>query len=610
MSFGWSASDIASLVKLAYKTTQGARAACGEYDELTRETSSLHTILNRLSLEVAKPDSSINRQRSYRRELESIGTGCQEVLAQLDKILVKYNALSEQERSARRLWKKIRFGSGVVADVAELRSRVTYYISALSLFLNLVSVGTVGAVEKKMDQAGGDLRDIKTAVNKITAQFLSTERREGSVLTTYTNDDKDAWRELRRGLVKAGFRDSLVRTHMDTIMAYVKEIGDRGVLDDVDIDGADSPTGPARVSKDLEESSRERQNSRQLFTARSSVTEDGPIKKKHEGRQVSPEGKTRSAPTAKLDIRGKVSSTPEAHSNFQSSQDPTEGSSHVSLAAQDYQSKEVDDQTSQSTSQPGKQHVQDQELIGMTDFLKHQNLRYYSWKTLCPTPEANLISLDDVELPRFVARRTVIYRISDGSELYKLLRCIQPRVLALMDPCGYFALGNQAQKSKRMKSRYSMMQQAVSLLLCFRFPNVAGVIDNDSIDSLDFRRVTTLCSVFAAEFLYGLVKHVPDSVIDQQVKKLRNWQAEFDKSLPNNNEQLHQHYGTSLLYHLTQQPGVAVSVRNAKRDLPVPKVPRWYHYPRLFADVTQYPPWLPPAAWETPRLRSERTPNG
>lgn len=217
MSFGSSISDIALLVQLAYKTTQGARAACGEYDELTRETSSLHVVLNRLLVEVTKPEGSINRQGgTYVQELKSISGGCEDVLTQLDKILVKYNALSEQERSARRLWKKIRFGSGAVADVAELRSRVTYYTSALSLFLNLISVGTVGEVEKKMDQAGGDLKDIKIAVNSITA---------------YTNDDRDAWRELRRGLASDGFSDSLIRKHKKRIMAYVKELGNRGILD-------------------------------------------------------------------------------------------------------------------------------------------------------------------------------------------------------------------------------------------------------------------------------------------------------------------------------------------------------------------------------------------
>ncbi|KAL8999142.1 MAG: hypothetical protein Q9169_001921 [Polycauliona sp. 2 TL-2023] len=248
MSFGWSATDIALLVQLAYKTTQGARAACGKYDELSQETSSLHTVLNCLHFKVTKPVSSMNRQASYGRELESIATGCKEVLSQLDKILVKYNALSEQERSARRLWKKIRFTGGVVVDVAELRSRVTYYTSALSLFLNLVSVGTLGAVETKMDQAGGDLQDIKAAVNRITASLLATGRQEDSVLTTYTNDDKDAWRELRRGLHQAGFRDSVVRKHMNTIMAYVKELNDKGVLevgtDEASPQAQNAPTAP------------------------------------------------------------------------------------------------------------------------------------------------------------------------------------------------------------------------------------------------------------------------------------------------------------------------------------------------------------------------------
>ncbi|KAI4260814.1 MAG: hypothetical protein L6R42_003866, partial [Xanthoria sp. 1 TBL-2021] len=163
MSFGWSASDIALLVRLAYKTSQGARAACGQYDELTRETSSLHLVLNRLKVEAAKPENPINKDKSHEKELGVIANGCKDVLTQLDKVLVKYNALSEQERSVRRLWKKIKFGNGVVADVAALRSKITYYTSSLTLFLNMISLGTIGDVEEKMDKAGGDLQDIKNA---------------------------------------------------------------------------------------------------------------------------------------------------------------------------------------------------------------------------------------------------------------------------------------------------------------------------------------------------------------------------------------------------------------------------------------------------------------
>ena len=239
MSFGWSVSDIASLVQLAYKTSQGARAACGQYDDLTRETSSLHVVLNRLKVEAAKPGNPINKDKAHGKELAVIADGCKDILTQLDKVLVKYNALSEQERSVRQLWKKIKFGNGVVADVAALRSKITYYTSSLTLFLNMISLGTIGTIEEKMDRAGGDLQDIKHAVNHITAHLMATAGEEGSVLTAHTNDDRGAWRELRRRLLKDGFQDSLVRKHMDIIMDYVKELGDRGVYDNTTIHEAE-----------------------------------------------------------------------------------------------------------------------------------------------------------------------------------------------------------------------------------------------------------------------------------------------------------------------------------------------------------------------------------
>ena len=233
MSFGWSVSDIALLTRLAYKTTQGARAACGEHDELTREVSSLHIILQRLDNEASKSGSFLDRPReTYKQELETIASGCEHVLGQLDKILVKYNALSNQERSARRLWKQVRYSSGAVADVADLRSKIGSYSASLSLFLNIVSIGTVGAVERKIDRTGGDLKDIKITVNGITARLTANSCREGSVLTSYPDDDKNAWRELRRELVRDGFRDDIMRKHMKTIKAYVKELGSRGILDD------------------------------------------------------------------------------------------------------------------------------------------------------------------------------------------------------------------------------------------------------------------------------------------------------------------------------------------------------------------------------------------
>lgn len=243
------------------------------------------------------------------------------------------------------------------------------------------------------------------------------------------------------------------------------------------------------------------------------------------------------------------------------------------------------------------------------------NLRYYSSTSLVSNSNTDLIYLDELKLPHFIADDAVIHNInvpigSDGLGLEQLLRSIRYRLISISFH-GDSTSGKHPIDSKGRRHREFMMKQAVSLLLHLRFPKASNLVN--IIESLDFRRLTTLCSVFAADYIRAVTNPVQDPVIDLQdlISRLQDWQAEFDRSLPNKNEQLQQHYGTSLLYLLTQEPGVAVRVRKAKKllkDLPVPEVRRWYHYPRLFADVTRYPPWLPPAAWETPRLRSEHHP--
>ena len=105
----------------------------------------------------------------------------------------------------------------------------------MSLYLNMISMGSIGRVEKKMDTHRGDLRDIKVAVNDIAAQILSKGRHEGSVLTAYAEDDRSVWKEFRRALVKNGFKSSVIHKHKRVIMQYIEELGTRGILDNHDL---------------------------------------------------------------------------------------------------------------------------------------------------------------------------------------------------------------------------------------------------------------------------------------------------------------------------------------------------------------------------------------
>lgn len=84
----------------------------------------------------------------------------------LDQVLRKHNALRGQERSGRKPWQRIRFGNGKLADLSEWRAKLTYHASVMSLYLNMVSLGTMGRVERRMDDAGGGPKEIKVAVNE------------------------------------------------------------------------------------------------------------------------------------------------------------------------------------------------------------------------------------------------------------------------------------------------------------------------------------------------------------------------------------------------------------------------------------------------------------
>ena len=231
MSFGYSISDFALLVQLAWRTVENARKACGEYDDLTKEVLSLHTVLSHIQSEMQDPESAISKAGNNRvRELHNHVEGCKTHLQRLDLVLSKYIALSEDERSARKLWQKVQFGNKVT-NVKDIREKVMTFTSAISTTLQLLSLGFQGKMERKLDRQGGQLKGICEKVNLVLCR-MNIVQAEGSVMTNYTNDDKSFWRSFRRELVKEGFSSTVLRGREGLIKAYVRELGMRGVLDD------------------------------------------------------------------------------------------------------------------------------------------------------------------------------------------------------------------------------------------------------------------------------------------------------------------------------------------------------------------------------------------
>ena len=233
MSFGYSVGDFILLTQLAYGVVQNARKACGAHHKLAREIGSLHIVLGHIEVEVSKPDSILNNNEdNRRRELEKLARHCERVLRVLKQILDKYNALSEERRSVTKLWQKVRFGNGEMLDLGVIRAELATHTQALNMFLNLLSIGSQGKVEKYMDAHGEELRDIKHSLHWVTSSMQAKSHEENSILTTYGDDDKAIWKAFRRELIEEGFSGQLLDRHKSTIKNYVMELGERGALDE------------------------------------------------------------------------------------------------------------------------------------------------------------------------------------------------------------------------------------------------------------------------------------------------------------------------------------------------------------------------------------------
>ncbi|KAL8974188.1 MAG: hypothetical protein Q9197_001574, partial [Variospora fuerteventurae] len=162
MAFGWSVSDVVLLCNFAWNTIENTVKAYGEHDELTSVLLTFHTVLRRLQEEVSKPESIMNSPGdSLKEDVDRIVLGCQKPLSLLNKVVAKYSLLSQEERSFKKLWIQVRFGNGEIANTRNIRDKLSSHTSALTLYLNLVSTGSIGRVQKQMEEAGSDLREVK-----------------------------------------------------------------------------------------------------------------------------------------------------------------------------------------------------------------------------------------------------------------------------------------------------------------------------------------------------------------------------------------------------------------------------------------------------------------
>jgi hypothetical protein len=189
-----------------------------------------------LKYELEAPESPLNRDRAvWGRQLAPIVRDCDSSLHQLDEILQKYGRLASDSGtspvSPRVVWDKFKFGSNEMDQLGSLRVKLISHKSSLTLFLDTIQLHQTGKITTTLSGHGEQLDIILDKVDAIAAKMSNQKSGSGSVMTSYDNDDKEVWKDFRRELVAEGFSSSVLQQHKDVLRAYIREIDQKGLLE-------------------------------------------------------------------------------------------------------------------------------------------------------------------------------------------------------------------------------------------------------------------------------------------------------------------------------------------------------------------------------------------
>jgi hypothetical protein len=221
MSFGFSIGDLATLIALTKKTYDGWKDAPREYKDVVQTLSESNTLLchveRRFDTLIATENDGAKQQ-----EIGDLLRGCQGTISELRSVIKRRRKLGH--------WDRLRLGAEA-SHVNNCRNRLARHISILTPFLfslELESIGKeIGSIPAILDSLPQTLSSaLPAALGKMIDQRIEdSQTARGSIMTTYgDDDDKQAYRELRRYLRSFGIKDSIVRQQRSKLVEFIKTL--------------------------------------------------------------------------------------------------------------------------------------------------------------------------------------------------------------------------------------------------------------------------------------------------------------------------------------------------------------------------------------------------
>jgi hypothetical protein len=156
------------------------------------------------------------------KEIGDLLSGCQKTISELRVVVKRRRRLGH--------WDRIRLGAGA-SHVNDCKNRLARHITILTPFLfslELESIGKdVGSIPATLDRLPQVLSNaLPAALGKMIDQRIDDSRTaRGSIMTTYgDDDDKQAYKELRRNLRFFGIKDSVVRQQRSRLVEFIRTL--------------------------------------------------------------------------------------------------------------------------------------------------------------------------------------------------------------------------------------------------------------------------------------------------------------------------------------------------------------------------------------------------
>ncbi|KAE8445220.1 hypothetical protein EG329_013592 [Mollisiaceae sp. DMI_Dod_QoI] len=231
MSFGVGVGDFLAVGRLVLDLYNACKDAPGEFQEICRELSSIHTVLSGLATQAQDPTSLLIKQGKERiPEWTKIQENLEFTLGELQDLVKRYYKMG------RNAWLRIQF---VSENLTQLRGRLNFHLNVINAFVGSLSLSALGRMEPALGRIEVMLRE-----------SVQEERRgdkEPTVLSAYENNDSISWEKVERDLALEGVSKQEFEKNKDRIkelLNWVVEHGaDLATLKEVGIGDSVSQTG-------------------------------------------------------------------------------------------------------------------------------------------------------------------------------------------------------------------------------------------------------------------------------------------------------------------------------------------------------------------------------